>query len=228
MRQRRDGISHRNHNAGAPVLIGDDLGIDVERLGEIGAHARGGGTGTLLGELSVDYLGLKYLHVHDAAVIDWQVPPDPTANDAASYAARDSSLSHRWELNAWTRRGDLNNLGGCANRQRCGEHGTVARLKSEFLLSDLEPSHGHLNYVITGRYARQAELPVGIGPRDARLSGGDMARLDAGSRHHSARGVANSSHDLRQTIERSTIVFDVNVNRGRLRTRRANHPFALK
>ena len=38
---RGDGVGHGNHDAGAAVLIGDDLGIDVERLGEIGAHVRG-------------------------------------------------------------------------------------------------------------------------------------------------------------------------------------------
>ena len=30
-------------DAGAAVAVGDDLGIDVERFGEVGAHVRGGG-----------------------------------------------------------------------------------------------------------------------------------------------------------------------------------------
>jgi len=46
---RRDRVRHRNHYAGASVLVGNDFGIDVKRLGEIGAHVRSRRFGCFLG-----------------------------------------------------------------------------------------------------------------------------------------------------------------------------------
>ena len=70
----------------------------------------------------------------------------PTRNNtpthATAHAARDTSSlsnSRTLGLDECICSRDLNHLGGFANRQSCGEHGTVARLKSEFLGSDLEP-----------------------------------------------------------------------------------------
>ena len=45
---RGDGVRHRNHDAGAAIAVGDDFGIDVERLREVGAHVRSGGADGVL------------------------------------------------------------------------------------------------------------------------------------------------------------------------------------
>ncbi len=68
MRQVVIGVGHRNHNAGASVLVGDDLGINVERLGEIRAHMRGRG-GAFFGENSA----ADHLKIGNVATVDWQV-----------------------------------------------------------------------------------------------------------------------------------------------------------
>ena len=228
-----DVVGHADDDAGAAVAVGNDLGIDVERLGEVGACVRVGWSHGLLlldeggrVEILAIHLGhfddggsggshesaiklAGHLLVEHATATATHCGGDSTydsAHDTAADGVHIAAESHSVD--------GLHHdcFHGRADIQHGGEHGPIARFESHRARSDLEARRGHAKLVLARRQSGQRELPLGIRRRRARCASGVFARCDGGAGHRGSGGILHGTCDLGAAVEGAAVVLHLEID----------------
>src|SRR5581483_2024213 len=93
------------------------------------------------------------------------------------------------------------------------EHRAIARLKCEIRAArDSKPSRRYADLIFSRRQTGNAELAVGIRASLTPACHAHPAHFHDGFRNDGPRGISNRPGNLRETVERPAIVFDLNFD----------------